>query len=229
MRRAGGLFLLVLGSAANAGEFAAPEGCETQFTVQLRGCVVSHHYTCTATPGDRWRAEFDEDGPFYVSRIDAEAQWLEATTLRTGIATRVELPARDAASVSRLLETGYDDYDFVEQGSDGQGLQIVGHDRLTGEAVTIDGEPLLRTEFAYRILSASGSELARVEGREFVSEQHRRFFGGERVVHGQQGDQLRNSTPVEFHYPGERGFLSTTPLHDCGAMMSGLPQAGDNA
>lgn len=218
----GAVVLLALASGVQAGEFTPPDGCTAEFSVQMRGCVVSHQYTCAAAPGDRWRVEFDAEGLFYTSRIDAEAQWLEATTQRSGIATRVQLPARDAASVSVLLQTGYDDYDFIEHGSDGQDLRIVGHDRLTGEAVEIAGEPLLRTAFSYRILSVSGRELALVEGREFVSARHRRFFGGERVTRGPQGEQQRDNSPVEFLYPGDPGFLSTIPRHECGVMISGL-------
>ena len=74
--------LLLLASPGLAGTFTPPESCTATLTVQGRGCFVSNYYTCTKdAPGDQWRADFDQEGMFYLSRIDSETQWVESYDL----------------------------------------------------------------------------------------------------------------------------------------------------
>ncbi|MES2540831.1 MAG: hypothetical protein V4583_09625, partial [Pseudomonadota bacterium] len=54
---------------ALAGTWDAPEGCEAYLTVQSKQCRVSHFYRCAAdNPGDQWRADLDQEGPFFYSK-----------------------------------------------------------------------------------------------------------------------------------------------------------------
>ena len=47
--------------------------------MQSKACRVSHYYRCEAdNPGDQWRVDMDQEGPFFYSKIDAEGQWLES-------------------------------------------------------------------------------------------------------------------------------------------------------
>lgn len=79
MTKALALPFLLLTTPALAGSFTPPEGCTTFLTVQSRGCYVANYYRCEAdTPGDQWRADFDQQGPFYLSRINSETQWVES-------------------------------------------------------------------------------------------------------------------------------------------------------
>ena len=226
------LFLspLVAGTAACAQEAPLPAECTAYLTVQRRDCVVEHHYTCPSVPGHRWRIDFDDEpGALFVSEIDAEAGWVSSQEYPPeGAVTRLLPGSPDAPSISTLLDTGEDHYTFSEI-RDGRVVRVEGYDRLTGERVEIDGEPLLQTEYAYRMYSGQGLLEADVEGREFVSARHHRFFSGLRTWHETDGDTTRDSSPVEFVYPGETGFLAQSPIHGCGDLLSALPQAEGRA
>jgi len=207
--------------------FTPPPGCTPKLTIQTRSCQVEHIYTCAAdAPGDQWRAVLNPELPFFVSRIDAEAQWMESFELPSGITTQLRPPAEDPASLSELLDTGIDSFDFV-QITGGRVVRVVGFDRLTGDDVVIDGEPLLGTQFSVRYEDLQGVYL-KVEGTEYVSVQHRRFIGGlgTRTIPRDVGGDVvkeRNYTPVEFIYPGEEGFLAMKPKYDCETTIASLP------
>ena len=97
----------------------------------------------------------------------------------------------------------------------GSGMLLI----ITGETVEIDGEPLLQTEFGYQVLSPDGEVTYDGRGRQYVSERHRLFFLGTSWEEGME-DEVRDSSPVEFIYPGERGFFSSRPKFDCGVVSS---------
>lgn len=227
---AAGLGMAMLGAATQAGaeDFTPPQGCTAFLAVQTRACTVSHHYTCADSPGDLWRMDFDEQGAFYLGLIDAEAQWIESRSLPSGTITRTLFPARDAASVSTLLSTGYDDWDFDEIRG-GERTRVTGFDRLTGGTEVIDGETLLGTEFETRYYTEGGTLISTITGREYVSATHRRFFSGIRTWRSGDQEDTTDSSPAEFLYPGDPGFASTQPRHNCGPMLSALPLAEDHA
>lgn len=199
--------------------FYPPDGCTAELTVQSRSCSLSNIYTCEADqPGENWRVEFDVDGPFFISKIDYETQWLESYDLFPTSREVLVQPADDPASLTELLETGTDAYDFVQRGEAGP-VRVVGFDRLTGEEVVIDGEPLLVTEFTARHETTDGVMLE-VTGSEYVSVRHRRFIAGTYKGEGANGAYEIDKTPVDFIYPGEPGFFSKTPLYDCEASLA---------
>ncbi|MCA0205747.1 MAG: hypothetical protein LCH92_15485 [Proteobacteria bacterium] len=220
---AAGLGMAMLGAATQAGaeDFTPPAGCTAYLAVQTRACTVSQHYTCTDTPGGLWRMDFDEQGAFYQGLINAEAQWVESRSLPSGTVTRTEFPARDAASVSTLLSSGYDDWDFDEIRA-GERVRVTGFDRLTGGTEVIDGETLLGTEFETRYYDATGALISTITGREYVSATHRRFFSGIRTWRAGDEETTSDNSPAEFLYPGDPGFASTQPRHNCGPMLSAL-------
>lgn len=231
LRLAAGLIPLLAGAGARAADGGLlPAECTAYLTVQRQDCVVEHHYTCPSVPGHRWRIDYDvSHEALFLSEIDAEAGWVSSRDLLPGgYRTRMLPNPPDGPSLSTLLETGEDHYVFDETSGDGV-TRIEGFDRLTGETAEIDGEPLLRTVYGYRIYSSSGDVLVEADGHEFVSARHRRFFSGTRTWHTREGDQTRNSAPVEFVYPGEPGFLSATPLYGCGGLLSALVQREEHA
>jgi len=207
-------------SAQEARLFTPPDGCQTYLTVQHRSCRVEHHFTCSDTGTDRWRIAYEERGPVYMSRIDDEAQWISSRSLPDGGDTRTLLPAKDPASMTELLEQGYDSFDFEQRRADGTVERVVGEDRIIGEAIAIDGEPLFQTEFNVTFYTRSGEIIGTYGGREYVSATHRRFFAGQgkSIFGGVENDF--NRTPREFIYPGEPGFAAVEPIYDCGVMMS---------
>lgn len=222
MRLAAALYATLLAVPAHAQDpdrFFPPEGCTEELTIQSRGCSVSNIYICAADqPGDSWRVEFNEDGPFFMSKIDYETQWLESYDLFPTSREVLVQPAPDPASLTELLETGIDSYDFVQRGESGP-IRVVGFDRLTGEEVVIDGEPLLVTEFDARHETTDGVVLE-VSGNEYVSVRHRRFIAGTYTGTARGRPFEDDSTPVDFIYPGEPGFFSKTPLYDCEASLA---------
>ena len=218
--RAAALFLTFAAPApamAQATSFTPPEGCTGFLTVQMKGCMVSNHFTCENDPeGHKRHVSYTEEGPSGASLVDSEYQWLESYG-----ASRQEvlgLPIEDPASLSELFETGEDGYDFtVIDMASGEPVttRIVGVDRLSGRDGEIDGEPLLGTIFSMRKLDEAGEEELSVTGAQFVSEEYRLFFPGtESITIGERTIEMDNS-PVRFVKPGEPGFFTTRPIYGC--------------
>jgi hypothetical protein len=209
-----------------AGTFTPPEGCTTWMTVQARACRVSQYYKCTAdAPGDQWRADFDQEGMFFVSRIDAEAQWVESYDLNPTVKQTLDAKPEDPASFSDLLG-GVDTFAFNLSKDDGRQSRVRGFDRLTGKSVVIDGVTLQQTEFEFEEQDADGNVLRRSKGNEYVHPEWRTFFAGPSQWDGGNGEYLPiDGSPVQFVFPDEPGFAATEPLYECDAVLSGLPQS----
>ena len=219
---------LLLAQPALAGSFIAPEGCTTYLTVQSRGCYVANYYTCEADPtGHKWRADFDQEGPFFLSRIDDETQWIESIELAPPTTQTLDPNPEDPASFTNLTETGRDDFAFGLSKDNGERSKVRGHDKLTGKTVTIDGVELEETEFAYEETDAAGNLLRRARGNEYISREFRMFFSGTSEWDDGQGNWLPlDGHPVKFFRPGDKGFESTQPIFDCDAILSQLSKEG---
>ncbi|SMY09369.1 hypothetical protein [Flavimaricola marinus] len=201
--------------------FDPPQGCDGVLTVQSRSCLVIHTWTCEAdAPGEQWMALFTDRGPYNVRKIDAEFQWLETHFADPPAIEQMQVPAPDPESISVLLAEDHDTYDFTITNDRGTPDERVrGYDSLTGESVVIDGEPLLRTEFAYEVTLPDGTVQYRGAGAQFLSERHRLFLLG--LSWSQDTpDEVNDASPVEFIYPGEPGFFSARPKYDCGGVLS---------
>lgn len=220
-----GLVAVAAHPAAADEMFAPPEGCRLHMTVQERSCSVSQHYTCAGdAPGDQWTAYFDAEGMASVSRIDKETRWLESTSASTGVTDRLEPKAARHASLSQLLETGRDDFDFWTRSDDGERMHHVGHDELTGERITIDGVALERTRFRLETFGANGDLLVTREGGQYVSRDHARFYGGAETDSDWTGAiESFDNSPVRFVRPGQLGFGSMVPQFGCEAQMVRAP------
>jgi len=208
-----------LTATADPTRFYPPQGCTGLVTVQTRGCSVSNIWTCEAdTPGDSWEIVFLNDGPVHMGRIDYEGQWLENYDMFPIEREVLEQPSRDPFSLTELFTSGLDTADFTLRSGEGR-TRVKGFDRLTGETVVIDDEPLLITEFMVELYTLSGDQLYRREGNEHVSEKFRRFFGGPSTVEIDDRQIKVDYSPVEFIYPGEPGFFTKIPKYDCEAEM----------
>lgn len=216
--------LTVPAAPALAGTWTAPEGCEVFMTVQSKACRVSHYYRCeTDNPGDQWRVDMDQEGPFFYSRIDAEGQWIESYDP----AKQVLDPApSDPASFSELVAEGMDTWDFSLSKDDGSGSRASGYDRLTGKAMLIDGITLQQTEVDFTEYDLSGNVLRRSRGNEYVNPDWRLFFAGPGETDLGDGQWLPiDGSPVQFIFPGEDGFLSSQPIFDCDALTARGPDS----
>lgn len=212
------IIALLAAPAAAAGVFTPPAGCTLQLTVQERSCSVAQHYTCAADkPGERRVTYFAKGGvATFESHIDAETRWLDSRDPDTDITDVLEDGAADDASLSGLIADGRDSFDFWTVASDGVRLHHVGEDVLTGDKVTVDGEPLLRTRFVLTTTDETGRVLIRREGNQHVSPTLRLFFGGvERVSDWTGKTETRDRSPAAFARPGEAGFGATEPQYDC--------------
>ncbi|MBC7137181.1 MAG: hypothetical protein H5U17_00280 [Defluviimonas sp.] len=215
--------LLPCGPAA-AANFTPPQGCTAFMSVQMRGCLVAHYFTCTGdAPGDRWNTLFDADGPFFTAKVDSEYQWIESWEHSPPQRSWLEEPSRDAASFSELLADGEDSYDFSTMSEVGQRRNYAGLDRLTGTLTTIDGVTLEVTEFEIAETDAAGRLVARRWGNQYIHRDWRLFFSGRETFEDTAGRLPTDNTPVEFIMPGEPGYLSTVPLFGCDELMSGAP------
>lgn len=222
--------LLLMPSTAFAqAQVSLPAGCTGLVTVQMKSCTVSHHFTCEADPdGFRRRVDMDELGITYTGAVDAETQWIESYHFRSDHSERLEDSPTDPASLTLLIDTGADTYDFRTFSDEVGTTRYVGADTLTGETVVIDGEGLLRTTYRIRAVNEQGEELWSSEGREFVHPEWRVFLAGEgsyRMPNGETFDV--DDTPVDFIFPGETGFLSPNPVYGCNAVLSSYQSSSD--
>lgn len=216
--------LFCLATPAFAGTFMPPEGCTANLTVQSRGCLVSHFYTCEKDPnGDQWRADYDDNGPFFLSHIDSEAQWLESYESDPMVKETLDPSPKDPASFQTLLDTGLDTFTFALTKESGEKTNVTGFDRLNGKNVVIDGVTLLQTEFEYTQTDETGNVLRHARGLEYISPEWRTFFSGQSEWESEDGSWTAiNGAPVSFILPGEPGFAATTPIFECNAQMSML-------
>lgn len=217
---------------AFAGSFTPPEGCTLKMTVQSRGCNVSNHYICTGdAKGQQWRADFDQEGIFFQSKIDYETQWIESYDIDPPVKQVLDANPSDPANFSALLATGYDSFAFGLTKDNGQTSSVRGFDRLTGEEVVIDGVTLLRTEYEMTETAPDGTILRQSRGREFISPEFRSFFSGTSEILS-EGEWLPlEGSPMTFDFAGDKGFGATQPIFDCDAVLSlfapkGLYHAG---
>jgi hypothetical protein len=221
------LVLLTLATPAQAGTFTPPESCEVFMTVQSRGCRVSNHFKCSADAlGDQWRADFDQEGLFFQSRINAEGEWIESLEFNPSTRQTLDQGAPDAASFSNLLTSGLDTFEFGLSKDTGERTRVNGFDRLTGKSVTIDGITLQETEFEYTETDLDGNLLRQSNGNEYVHPDWRLFFSGPSQWNGGDGQFLPlDGSPLRFIFPGEPGFASTQPVFECDEVVARLPQS----
>ncbi|NJS38456.1 MAG: hypothetical protein HC783_04920 [Rhodobacteraceae bacterium] len=221
------LFLCIafLPTPTLAGTWTAPQGCEVFMTVQSKACRVSNHFRCSAdAPGDQWRADFDQEGVFFTSRIDSEGQWVESYTYNPTVKQVLDPVRADEASFSELLSTGIDTWDFGMSRDDGSASGAKGYDRLTGKTAVIDGITLQETEVDFIESDVMRNVLRRSRGNEYLHAEWRLFFSGPGETDLGDGQWLPiDGSPVEFIFPGEEGFLDTQPKYDCDVLTAEAP------
>ena len=215
---------VLLATEGFAGTFTAPEGCTVYMTVQSRACRVSNHYTCAAdNPGDKWRADFDQEGQFFRSMIDNETQWIESYDLEPPEIQTLDANRTDPASFSELLADGRDDFAFDLSRETGIDTSVSGYDRLTGKTFVIDGIALQETEFDFTETDRAGNVTRKASGNEYIHPEWRLFFAGpgQTLLDGQSVPI--DGSPLQFIFPGEPGFAATQPLFECDDVLSGDP------
>ncbi len=218
------LALLFLATPALSGTFEPPKGCTAHLTVQSRGCIVSHFYTCEGdATGEQWRADYDANGPYFMSKIDHDAQWLESYEVNPPMREVMDANPKDPASFSDLLAMGLDTFDFGLSKDSGARSTIRGFDKLTGASATIDGVTLKQTEYEYTQTDADGKVMRHAKGHEYISEEWRTFFSGHSEWEAEDGTWTpSDNAPVKFISPGKPGFGATVPLFECDDQMSAL-------
>lgn len=209
-----------------AGQFAAPKGCTVYATVQQRNCQISQLYRCDGdAAGTQWTASLDGQGVFFVSQIDAETRWVQSIDPIAGTNEAIG-EETDPASFSKLLESGRDDFDFTTVSSTGEVKRFKGFDQLTGEKFTIGGVTLERTNFALSAFAEDGSFLWRRQGKQMIDRDWRIFFSDTEDFDNAAGDKVSTvDAPVEFAFPGDKGFLSTEPKYDCDTVTADASRA----
>ena len=204
--------------------FSLPVGCTPYLTVQSKNCSVDHHFTCEGDPvGHKQRASLDEQGMTYLGVIDDETQWISSFRPVVNYSERLAQFPTDPASLTELLATGRDTFDFVTLSNEIGNTRYVGSDELTGRQITIDDVTLDETAYSITVFSEDGTFLWSSTGNEFISRDWRMFLGGTAVTTTPTDEYERDSSPVEFIFPGEPGFLSTKPKFGCGVIMSSAP------
>lgn len=232
MRVAIALVLLAGPAFAQSGpdRFSLPAGCTAFVTIQNKSCEVEHHFTCTGdAAGMKRRVSLDEQGMTYAGQIDAEAQWIVSFHALAGITEMLEPDPVDRASLTELLATNLDTYDFRTLSAEVGETRYVGQDSLTGRQITIDGVTLDETAYQITAYDGSGTEVWSSEGNEFVSRDWRMFLSGTNTITTPDETFPMDGTPVEFIFPGDPGFLSSRPKYDCGLAISSADTFKENA
>ncbi|WP_045388038.1 hypothetical protein [Falsirhodobacter sp. alg1] len=221
--------IALLPVAAAAGSFQPPAGCTTKMTVQYKQCRVSNYYVCTQdAPGDMWRSDSDQQGPFFLSRTNSEGEWMESYDGNDSGAERLD-QVNDAGSISNLMATGTDSYDFWQRRSNGSRTHTVGRDSLTGQTEVIDGQSLAQTKYRLTETDEAGNILRESRGNEFISQELGTFFSGSSEHRFNEGEWVAsNDRPMSFAFPGEDGFEAGQPIFDCDEVLSGLPTGGSH-
>ncbi|MFQ6551030.1 hypothetical protein AAD018_001625 [Aestuariibius insulae] len=210
---------LILGcaSGAHAGQFALPRGCEAYLTVQYDNCSLSHHFTCAVDPdGHQWAVFTDRNGRGNASRIDRETRWVQSFSLPAATARRT-VSETDPFSLSELLETGEDQFDFMTRSADGEELRWTGVDRLEKETEVIDGVEFGVISFQNRVANGEG-EVQRMEaGTNFISREWRMYLPRTHQVWDPEGTVIHEEErrPVDIVFPEDDGFLALEPIHGC--------------
>ena len=223
MRFALALICLAGPAAAQSGPaiFSLPEGCTAFVTVQSESCAVDHHFTCEGdVAGHQRRVSLDEQGVNYVGEIDSETQWISSFHPLSGHREQLEAEPVAPASLSDLINKGVDDYDFRTLSEEIGETRYVGQDTLTGREITIDGVTLAETTYDITAYDEAGKETWSSKGTKFISRNWRIFLSGTVTVTTPDGTFEQSSRPVEFIYPGEPGFMSSSPKHGCGVTVS---------
>lgn len=214
------LALIMPGFAAQAADvYDLPQGCTALATVQSRDCSVSHLFTCAERPNHNYRADFTDDGQVFYNIVDHEARWIYSDHIASGHQDHLDTET-DPASMTELLESGVDSFDFTTTSEQVGTVRYVGYDRLTGTERVIDGQRLLETDFQMRALDAEGQMLWSVQGQEYVHPEWRIFLSGTRQVTADGDTWSEDGAPMRFALPDEPGHLRNTPMFGCGEMLA---------
>ena len=218
---ASGLTALAAPALGQTETFTLPAGCEAFVTVQGASCQVDHHFVCSGDPdGHKRRVSFDERSMTYLGTTDDETQWIGSFHPISGHTEVLEPSPADPASLTELIETGRDSYDFRTFSDEVGTTRYVGADELTGRLVEIDDVTLQETSYQITAYAEDGTELWSAKGNEFISANWRSFLAGTGTVTVPGDTYDKDNRPVEFIFPGEPGFLSINPKHGCGVVMS---------
>ena len=215
-------------SAQTVETFELPQGCTAHLTVQTEDCSVDHMFTCEGdNPSHQRRVSIGQDGVSYIGEIDGETQWIESVHIFSGRIERLSDDVTDPASISELIESGVDTYDFTTESDEIGQTRYVGFDSLTGKQVTIDGVTLDETEYQITAYDAEGEVKWASEGNEYISQRFRMFLAGTSSITNENGTFEIEGNPVEFIFEGEAGFLSANPKYGCGVTESSAPSILD--
>ena len=203
-----GWFSAFAAGSAHA-QYLLPGRCNAYLTVQSKSCLVSYFYTCHAdTEGLKWRIDLDEQGEIYHAQTEAEALWLYALGMTSGISENLdETGSTDQVSLTNLLQKDHDDFAFQMLSSSGEIIVLRGKDQLTGQTVIIDDLLLLQTKSTMIATDAKGNFLWDTPATEYVSPKHRVFFGGYSAYRTDKVKKFFNFFHLNFYFPMNWVFL----------------------
>ena len=190
-------------------QYVLPGVCNAYLTVQSKSCLFSYFYTFHAdAEGLKWPIDLDEHGEIYHAQTQAEARWLYALGMTSGISENSdETGSIDQASLTNLLQKDHDDFAFQMLSSSGEIIVLRGMDQLTDQTVIIDNLLLFQTKSTMMVTDAEGNFLWDTPATEYVSPKHRVFFGGSNVYHTDKAKKFFNSFHLNFYFPMKWIFL----------------------
>ena len=218
-----GLSLGPMNTSAEAQTAEIPNECSAYLTVQTRSCRVLHFMTCTDLSSGQYRVDrYDAEGIGSAALYDRQMNALVVILPREGAILRQDPASPDPLSMDELIETGKDTYDATRMINESVPLRLKGFDLLTEESVVIDGRTLKVTEFNLRETGPNGEVYGHTAGRQYLDTSLRYIFGGIYRDQTDAGAPDQDTTPVDFIYPGDDGFLATEPRFDCAQSLASL-------
>jgi len=209
--------ILMAAPAAAEPALGLPQGCAAFLTVQTAQCSVVHKFICAQDPANWRRAvEIDASGYDFLTVTDTEGQWLEIGDSYAGTYETMAGGTADPPSLTELMATGADTYDFEIVDQNGNVTRHVGQDKLSRQSMTVDGTTLLAAATEMTASDINGTGLWSVTATFHIDAARRLILGG--VSHWIMPDEAytTDTTPMALILPGEPGFLSTTAQFGCG-------------
>jgi hypothetical protein len=220
-------FIAFAAGSAHA-QYVLPDSCNALLTVQSKSYLFSHFYTCHADTEElKWRIDLDEQGKIYHVQTDAEARWLYALDMTSGISENLdETGSIDSAFLANLLQKDHDDFVFQMLSSSAKIILLWEEDQLMGQTVIIDDLLLFKTKSTMTATDTKGTILWDTLATKYVSPKHWVFFGGSNVYRTDKVTKFFNFPPIEFLLPNEVGFLADVPKSGSEGIMSSLGMTG---
>ena len=222
---------LIWAAMASGAVAQVPPSCTPVLTVLKNNCSLQNIYKCNGPDGLGIYSEIYDDGlqgiaEYYTSdlafikavEIGDISHFSVIAIINSGKEFSLKLLLETGTATVRrkiLIQAG-----FIPQ----KPIGINADFRLGNETIEIDGTRLRAGSSIADIVIGRPFGAIHEESEIFYSEQDGILFEGKHTIRmGDQGEvEEYDEHPIKLIRQGQKGFMSTTPEHQCGPVLSGL-------